>query len=104
MGPPESFNCPGESSGDESGNGTPPPPVSSPAPDSGGSNSGDGDEENCQQLNLELFTDKHAAETSWALLEKESGVLTTVGSGPPTNFVYSDSKLQFSGLWMYDTW
>jgi len=84
---PESFNCSGESSGDDSGNG------STPSSGSGGSGNGDDDKEDCQQLNLELYTDKHATETSWELQEKQNGELTNVGSGPPRNYVYSDSKL-----------
>merc|ERR1712176_210585 len=95
--PPESFNCSGESSEDDSENGPPPEPVSSPSPGSGGSNDGDDDEEeDCQNLNLELYTDEHATETSWALKKKENGEMTIVGSGPPRNFVYSDSKFYSS--------
>jgi len=90
--PPESFNCSGESPEDDSGSGSPSTPVSSPSSGSGGSNSGEDDKEDCQQLNLELFTDNHATETSWVLQEKENGALTTVGSGPPRNFVYSDAN------------
>mmetsp|Transcript_1335 Transcript_1335/g.3169 ORF Transcript_1335/g.3169 Transcript_1335/m.3169 type:complete len:635 (+) Transcript_1335:142-2046(+) len=88
--PPESFNCgePGEESESTPDQSEDSQSASSTGEDSGVSSNAD--DEYCQQLNLELYTDAHATETSWKLEKIEDGSLFTIGSGPPRGFVYSD--------------
>ena len=88
--PPESFNCgePEEENDSDSEESQTSQPASSTTEDSGVST--DADEEYCQQLNLEIYTDAHATETSWKIQKRQDGSLFTIGSGPPRGFAYSD--------------
>ena len=90
--PPESFNCGEPGIAEEQSESTPDQSQSSqPASSTGGGSGASINAEDCQQLNLELYTDAHATETSWKLEERDDGSLFTIGSGPPRGFVYSDS-------------